>query len=351
MEHFHFCCVDDSSVYMNEFELIKRITKGLPRSGGGLVQGVDDDCAVVEGPNGSCWLVTTDIFAEGIHFERCWADWNTLGEKALLVNISDIAAMGGTPCFYFASIGIPDDVSEGDILELNSGMRSVAEVNDMILAGGDTTSSKSGLFISITVVGSIEKNRVVYRRGAGKGDNIYVSGALGGSAAGLACLKRGLRVEGYSGLISKHLLPEPRLELAHLISDEGFATSMIDISDGLVGDLNHIAESSGVGYRIYAEKIPVYNGVDGFAVDVGIGLWDLVLTGGEEYELLFTVDSKKEDIFLDIISKTNVGCNATCIGEIIGNKGTRKVIDGSGKDIALSGSGFVHDIGSIPPYR
>lgn len=330
---------------MREFDLIKKISEGVPRSGEGLVCGMGDDAAVIEGPGETCWLVTTDIFAEGVHFERGWSDWETLGEKALLVNISDIAAMGGIPWFYFVSVGIPGDINSRDVESFFGGMRAVADVNDMILAGGDTTASKSGFFVSITVVGNALKDNIIYRSGARAGDKIYVSGSLGGSAAGLACLKEGLRGGEYSGFIDRHLLPESRLSLAAFLAKGGYASAMIDISDGLVADLGHIADLSGVGYKVCADKVPSAGGINDVAGKLGVAPLDLIVAGGEDYELLFTVSPDKEKCFLDNALRIDCGCGVALIGEIVNAKEGRKVLDVNGKEVAPANSGFVHEIG------
>lgn len=333
---------DVSNIRMNEFEFIKQIAEGVPRVGEGLIKGIDDDAAVIEGPRGTAWLVTTDIFAEGVHFERGWADWKTLGKKALLVNISDIAAMGGAPWFYFVSIGCPKDVSEKDLMDLFDGMKQVAGGNDMILAGGDTTASKNGLFVSITVIGNTPKENVIYRKGARPGDKIFVSGAFGGSAAGLECLKKGLKDKKYSNLIERHLLPEPRLKLAYWLSKNKCASAMIDVSDGLKGDLDHIAEESGVGYKLFAEKVPADEGVKKMADELGLNALELVLAGGEDYELIFTMNKEEEKKFFELSSRDDLGCRVTEIGEVVDDAGVGVILDERGEEVKLAHWGFVH---------
>lgn len=325
--------------------MIKKIAEGIPRSGEGLIQGIDDDAAVIEGPRGVSWLVTTDILAEGVHFQREWANWKTLGEKALLINISDIAAMGGIPWFYFVSVGCPGDVSEGDLDAFFEGMKSIAEKNDMILAGGDTTASASGLFVSVAVVGSADNDRILYRRGARPGDGVYVSGLLGGSAAGLICLEKGIKDKKYSHLVDRHLLPRPRLDLSCWLAKNRCATAMIDISDGFKADLDHVAEQSGVGYKVYADRVPADEGVDDVAADTGTDLLELVLAGGEDYEVLFTMNAEQEERFFSQASKIDFGCNVTRVGEIVSDKNTRVILDKDGGKIRLARSGFVHQVG------
>lgn len=327
---------------MNEFEFIRKIAEGVPRSGEGLIKGIDDDAAVIEGPRGINWLVTMDIFAEGVHFERGWADWETIGKKALLVNISDIAAMGGIPWFYFVSASCPKDIREDDLLDFTKGMKSVATCYDMILAGGDTTSSKSNFTVSITVIGNADKDNIIYRNGAKPGDKIYVTGKLGASAAGLDSLKDGEK--GASDFVMRHLLPEPRLKLSSWLSKNRSATSMIDISDGLMLDMDHIADESSVGYKIDISAVPLYDGLDSFKR--GADLDQLVMASGEEYELLFTMSKEAEEIFLNQTTKIDFGCEVTKIGEVVADKGQRKIVGRDGKELKLKSAGFVHEIGS-----
>lgn len=325
---------------MDEFEFIKSIIKGVPRRAEGLIKGIDDDAAVIEGPGSTCWLITTDALAEGVHFERAWGSFEGLGRKALLVNISDISAMGGVPCFYFVSVSAPVDIDPAELGAIFDGMKGVADRYGMILAGGDTTSSKEGLTFSITVVGKIEgKEKVIYRSGAKPGDLIYLSGLLGGSSAGLACLKKGITE--YPALISNHLLPPERMTIGRALASQKLATSMIDISDGISSDIAHIADQSNVGFSVGVDKIPVCEGVKDLAGKLGIDPLQFILAGGEDYELLFTVSARLENS----ISRVDFGCMITPIGRIVANRTERDFIDKDGKKISLRGSGFSHQIG------
>lgn len=328
---------------MQEFEFIKEISKGVPRVSEGLIQGIDDDCAVIEGPRGTCWLVSSDILTENIHFNRNFTGMFDLGRKGLLVNISDIIAMGGIPWFYFVSIACPDDLKSSDVMELMRGLQHEARNHDIILAGGDTTSSDSGFFISITIIGSVLKQNIIYRKGAKQGDGIYVSGCLGSSHAGLESLKKGEQ----NVFVEKHLSPCPRLKLGTFLAEKGFASAMIDISDGLISDLNHIADLSEVGYRINHNDIPYDLEIQKIALRFGHDLKDYVLSGGEDYELIFTINKDVEKRFLMEAGREEFGCNITKIGQILPDKNKREVLDTEGNILEIVDTGFVHPIGKL----
>lgn len=310
-----------------------------------LVQGIDDDAAVIAGPNGKDWLVTTDLLVEGVHFKRSWADWKTVGRKALLANISDIAAMGGVPDFYFVSISSPKYVSKKNLLDFYGGMAEAAGAYGLTLVGGDTSASKGGFFVSLTVIGSVRRGGAVYRRGAAAGDRIYVSGRLGASKAGVYCLEKGLSGGKFSGLVERHLNPVPRVRLGRYLAHASLAASMIDISDGLAIDLGHIADSSGVGYKLFAGDIPIEEGVQKVAKMAGCSALDFAATSGEEYELLFTVSGSRAGELASGMRKEDFGCEIREIGEIVSDAGSRDILDEKGEKVEIAGSCFVHDIG------
>jgi thiamine-monophosphate kinase len=328
---------------MNEFEFIRKAAEGWPKTAEGLLCGIGDDAAVIEGPRGSKWLVTTDLFAEGVHFRRGWCGWAVHGEKALLSNISDIAAMGGMPWFYFVSVASPKDVSAPELLDFMEGMAKAAKKYDMILAGGDTSASEAGLVASLTVMGMADDDRIMCRSGASPGDGIFVSGRLGGARAGLACLEKGH--PGHVHLVERFLRPAPRVRLGNWLAGNACASAMIDISDGLIADLNHIADLSGVGYAIDAAKVPADDGVFEVAEAVQMDAMDMMLAGGEDYELLFTMSPLQEEKFINDASRVDFGCGITKIGAVVGDKNARRVCGAGGRAIEAGRSGFVHDIG------
>jgi thiamine-monophosphate kinase len=328
---------------MNEFELIKRVTHGSPRSLADLVQGIDDDCAILKGKNDKDILVTTDGLFEGVHFKMEWTSPKTIGRKALSVNISDIAAMGGKPLYYLVTVGIPEGFPSKDVEAIFEGMNQIASNFRMILIGGDTCASKSGLLLSVTVIGEIDSLKAILRNGANPGDLIYVTGTLGDSSLGLSCLTKGLRGINIREYIRRHTDPTPRVAVGQWLSASTCVSSMIDISDGLAKDLGHIGEMSKVGIKIFADLLPLSNGFNQAASSVNKDPLILALTGGEDYELAFTVSKQKVDLFekmLKVVAPT-FGHGVTKIGEVIEGEGV-KVIDVHGTDIPLSNAGFEH---------
>lgn len=327
---------------MNEFELIAALTKKIPRRGKELLKGVGDDCAVISGSNGRLWLITSDALLEGIHFKLKWTDLRTLGRKALSVNLSDIAAMGGQARFYLVSIGLPRSKAFDTAREIYEGMNEVSNRFGVTLIGGDTVASNGGLVLSITAIGEVTKGRCLFRDGAKPGDPIYVSGRLGCSALGLECLKADVKGPGVDEFISRHLDPEPRIKEGLLLSRSGFVTSMIDISDGLMADLDHIAGESGVGYRLDSARIEFTKQFANIAKRVGADPRMLTLTGGEDYELLFTVDRNKTTQFEKWLKRASLHCKMKKIGVIVADESARKIMDENGAEIKTVLKGFDH---------
>lgn len=326
---------------MNEFELIAKLTKNVPSVAPGLVQGVGDDCAIIAGPDGKDWLITQDALLENVHFRREWTDMATLGNKALAVNLSDIAAMGGTPRFYLVSIGLPGDMRAKCAEQIYAGMRECAATFGVELIGGDTVRSTGGLTLSLTAIGETRKDAAILRRTARAGDVIYVTGTLGAAALGLACLNNGECEGDADRFINRHKGPTPRVEAAQALSKAGVATAMIDLSDGLVGDLGHVADASGVGYRIELLGIPVENGFRALARRIGVNPEELMLAGGEDYELLFTVRPAHADAFDQNVAP-DLGLPASRIGVIVAEKHRREIVDADGKFFVPEIRGFDH---------
>lgn len=327
---------------VTEFELIALLTKDAPRAAPDLPCGVGDDCAVVAGPEGRDWLVTTDALIEGVHFRREWTDLAALGRKSLSVNISDIAAMGGVPRFYLVAIGLPPAEAEGAAIAISKGMREVAGRHGMALVGGDTVASPSGLAISITAIGEVPKGKALLRSGAHPGDAIYVTGTLGGAALGLACLRSGRREGDAERFVQRHLDPEPRVAEGRWVAATGIATAMIDLSDGLVADLGHIADASGVGFQIEEARVPRDPPFEAAARALGADPAVLALTGGEDYELCFTIDARRAGEFERRLAQRQGGAPITRIGTVEKDLTRRDVLDAEGKPLRLKRRGFDH---------
>lgn len=296
---------------LGEFGLIHKIKQLSSRKTPGMVLGIGDDAAVLTIPSHALLLATTDMLIEGVHFDLAMTDFYSLGWKSAAANLSDIAAMGGRPRFCLTSIGIPPHIAVEQITEFYRGFDALLSKHKTMLAGGDTCSSLHDLNISVTLLGEVEQKRVVTRGNAKVGDRLFVTGTLGDSAAGLEILNnrtRTLRMKRkrsghgsetsnvpsmFASLIEKHLRPIPRVDWGREISHAGCATAMIDVSDGLSSDLSHICEQSSVGALIHAGKIPFSPSLLGAKNFLKRPPLDYALSGGEDYELLFTVQPAK----------------------------------------------------------
>lgn len=285
---------------LGEFGLIERLTKNLKTVNDSTIKGVGDDCAILRNKDKDI-LVTTDLLLEGVHFDLTYVPLKHLGYKSAIVNFSDVYAMNGTPRQITVSLGISKRFTVEHIEELFAGIRLACEIYGVDLVGGDTTSSRQGLVISITCIGDADADKVVSRAGAKETDLICVSGDLGAAYMGLQLLERekiasaGMkdftpRFEGKEYLVERQLKPEARKDIvAELAKAEIVPTAMMDVSDGLSSELLHICKQSGCGCRIYEDRIPIDYQTAIMAEELGMNLVTAALNGGEDYELLFTV--------------------------------------------------------------
>ena len=277
---------------IGEFSLIERLSAALPahvRGTGGLEVGIGDDAAVWQPTAGERVVVTTDSLIENVHFRLEWTDWESLGHKMLAVNISDLAAMGADPNLAFVTLGLTGDERIDDLESLYRGLGALAHQHGMTIAGGDVVRSPRALVLHVTALGISRQGRVLTRSGANPGDLIGVTGTLGASAAGLRLLALNptdprRRAATADRLIAAHLRPEPRVALGAVLLEHG-ATSAMDLSDGLLGDLPKILSASRASARLDEREIPVAAAVNALFAEEGI---DLAMRGGEDYELLFT---------------------------------------------------------------
>lgn len=274
---------------MAEFDLIAKLRELVGAPGPGTIVGLGDDTAVYE-PPGQLELLTCDAFVEGVHFRRDFATFEEIGAKCMVANVSDVAAMGGSPTRAVVSVCVPPDVNDDDVLALYRGALGVCRRNGAEIVGGDTVGSPSGLMVSVSLAGAVERDRVLTRSGAVVGDAVIVTGAIGGSEAGLRALVEGLTDEGLVGDAKRrHLAPSARVAEARALIEVATPHATIDLSDGLSSDAWHIAEESGVGVRLEADVLPLAP----CAVDVGgrlgVDPLDLALASGEEFELLATL--------------------------------------------------------------
>ena len=320
---------------IGEFALIAAI-KEMAAKGEGVIKGIGDDAAVLRPSAGKVLLVTTDLLLEGVHFQLEFTDLYRLGRKALAVNLSDIAACGGTPTAFLVSLAVPLETEVASVQALYKGMMEQAQEFKVALVGGDTSRAEK-LFISVTMIGEAEENKVIYRSGARKGDLIFVTGTLGDAALGLQQLKQGKK-EGV--LIERHLAPIPRVKEGGEIARQGLATAMIDISDGLVADLGHILEASQVGAEVRLSQLPLS---EEYQKEIGAYSNDsyaFALTGGEDYELLFTSPRAKQQAVAKLAQE--IGTPITMIGEItVASQGV-SVYGENGKEYPIKQKGHDH---------
>jgi thiamine-monophosphate kinase len=307
-----------------ESEIINSIRSRLQRASG-VVVGVGDDAAVLKPRESKDLLACCDLMVEGVHFRRDWCEPTLIGRKALAINLSDIAAMGGTPRYAMISVAIMAGSPASFVESLFDGIFELADQTGVAVIGGDTSSSPGPLFIDVSVIGDCEVGKAVTRAGARPGDQVFVTGTLGASALGLRLLERGARLkdpgnnQSCEEALLKHLIPSPRLKTGSSIGQAGLATAMIDISDGLSTDLCHLAEESDCGAIIDAGSIPIAQSVlDYITEDPATDPLDLALNGGEEYELLFATDPGNLARISEVGLQT--GVRMTRIGEMIERK-------------------------------
>lgn len=312
---------------LGEFGLIDHLTSGLSNVNDATLKGVGDDAAVMR-YNDTDILVTTDLLLEGVHFDLTYVPLMHLGYKSAIVNFSDIYAMNGTPRQITVSLGISKRFTVEHMEMLYAGIRKACEIYGVDLVGGDTTSSRQGLVISITCIGDAPADKIVYRNGARDTDLICVSGDLGAAYMGLQLLEREKiasagqkdfepRFEGKEYLIERQLKPEARRDIICELAEAGIKpTAMMDISDGLSSELMHICKKSNTGCRIYEDRIPIDYQTAVMAEELGMNLVTAALNGGEDYELLFTVPLTAHDAVAKLpgikvighITKPELGC-------------------------------------------
>ena len=285
---------------LGEFGLIRHLTSDIRPQNSSTLRGVGDDAAVMSYPDTEV-LVTTDLLMEGVHFDLTYVPLKHLGYKSAMVNISDIYAMNGTPRQMTVSLAVSKRFCIEDLEELYAGLRLACEAHHVDIVGGDTTSSLTGLAISITCIGDAPRDRIVYRDGARETDLICVSGNLGAAYMGLQLLEREKKVfegqreahpdfAGKEYLLERQLKPEARGDIIKALADNGIKpTAMMDISDGLSSELMHICTQSHAGCRIYEERIPLDYQTAVMAEELNMNVTTCALNGGEDYELLFTV--------------------------------------------------------------
>lgn len=279
---------------MNERDIIAHITSNAPHQGEGVVLGVGDDCAVIEKDGQTVWLLTMDTLVEGVHFDRRWHPPEQVGRKSIAVNVSDIAAMGGAPRFILLSAGLPESFDQEWFTAFSNGVAQGCRDYGALLVGGDTVRCPGGFSFTVTVIGEILRERVLYRSNAQNDDDLWVSGYLGQAAAGLALFSRGLAEtdKAFASLLAAHLDPQARVKLGQQLAATGQVNAMMDLSDGLATDLAHLCQRSGVRGEIIAARLPVSEALAKAADILNARPLSFALSGGEDYELLFTAPAE-----------------------------------------------------------
>lgn len=329
---------------LHEFQLIEHLRRRFGRTGPSVVLGIGDDAAIIKLPPGHHLLLTTDLLTEDIHFTLSTASYESIGYKAAVANLSDIAAMGGTPHALAVSIAIPSSGTVSAMDKLYRGLMAACRPYGVSLIGGDTSASRHGLFVSVALTGYVAPKRILRRDGARIGDIVYVTGTLGDSLAGLELLqkrpRKGISRRDIRYLIARHHRPTPRVQAGQFLAARGLATAAIDVSDGLSGDLVHLCEQSAVGVEIDAAALPLSRACRAYAVATKTDPIQLALRGGEDYELLFTVPAVKR-VALDRL-RHHAGCRLTPIGVIRPKRFGMTLDPGCGGVIPLRNTSYQH---------
>ena len=330
---------------LGEFGLIEHLTKDLKIHQASTVKGVGDDAAVVD-YKGKKMLITTDLLVEGIHFNLVYTPLKHLGYKSVIVNLSDVYAMNGHPRQVLVSLALSAKFSVEAVEQLYEGIRMACKKYKVDLVGGDTTTSLTGLTISVVAMGEVEKGRLAYRNTARVNDLICVSGDLGAAYMGLQLLERERKVfnesgeglqpdlSGYDYIIGRQLKPEARKDIVESLHDHQIVPgAMIDLSDGLSSDLIHICRQSGLGCRIFQDRIPMADETERAAREMNIEPFIAALNGGEDYELLFTIPLNQHDEVMKIK-------DISVIGHITEKKAGIKFVTAQGDEIELQAQGW-----------
>ena len=331
---------------LGEFGLIQYIKDNVTLSQPGSLTGIGDDAAVIDNGPGRT-VITTDMLLEGVHFDLAYCPLKHLGYKSVVVNVSDLCAMNATPRQIVIGLGLSNRFSLDAIEEFYAGVLLACERYGVDLVGGDTTSSKSGMVISITAIGSAPEEDLVYRNGAKENDLICVTGDLGAAYMGLTVLQRekqvflnapdaSIKLEGDDYIIGRQLKPEARKDVVEYFAAQNIMpTSMMDISDGLSSELMHICKQSNVGCVIYEDKLPLNEESKAFAYKLELDPTACALSGGEDYELLFTVAQADYE-------KINANNGLSIIGYVTGKNEGQHIITRGGNKHALVAQGWNH---------
>ena len=330
---------------LGEFGLTDHLTQNMEPKQASTVKAIGDDAAVIKGDSEHLKVITTDLLVEGVHFDLSYMPLKHLGYKAVMVNLSDVYAMNASATHITVSIAVSNRFPVEALEELYDGIRTAARLYNVDVIGGDTTSSRSGMLISITAIGEVTEDKVVYRSGARENDLLVVTGDLGAAYLGLQVLEREKQVfeanpnaqpelDSYTYLVERQLKPEARKDIPKLLADlEVIPTSMIDISDGLSSEIIHLCKNSKVGCNLFEDKIPLDPQVISTCEEFDLDSTTIALSGGEDYELLFTIST--EDF-----PKIKANPNLTVIGHMTNEKEGMHLITRANTKIPLIARGW-----------
>ena len=331
---------------LGEFGLIDHLSKHFPLQNKSSILGIGDDAAILKmGPRQLA--VSTDMLLEGVHFDLTYTPLKHLGYKAVAANVSDIAAMNARATQITVSIGMSNRFSLEAIEELYEGIRLACEKYKVDLVGGDTTTSRSGLVISVTAMGEINPKTLTHRKGAKPGDLLVLSGDIGGAYMGLQILEREKTVfmehkemqpdlEPYDYIVGRQLKPEARVDIIDRLEELSIVpTSMIDVSDGVASEIHHLGKASGVGFDVYEDKLPIDSQTMDTALSFELNPSIAALNGGEDYELLFTVSQADYD-------KMKSDIDFSIIGHATDSKGTYTLHTKAGNSFGIKAQGWDH---------
>ncbi|HEY63189.1 MAG TPA: thiamine-phosphate kinase [Caldilineae bacterium] len=329
---------------LGEFPLIDRVEQIVAVDRADVVVGIGDDVAVLADRDDELLLATVDSQVENVHFLRERITARQLGRRALAINLSDIAAMGGYAQYALVSLALPADTETAWVEDLYRGLREEADRYGVIVVGGNMARSPTGIFIDVCVLGRVRREHLLLRSGARPGDVVLVTGQLGDAAAGLQIVLRpdlSVAPDDRAFLLERHLTPTPRLPEAAVIAQSRLATAMIDISDGLSSDVGHICERSRAGVRIWADRLPISQATCHMAQVIGQSPWQLALQGGEDYELCFTAPREAAAQLASLV-REETGTPVTIVGEILAADDGRWLVLEDGREVPLEAGGWEH---------
>ncbi len=330
---------------IGEADLIRKIQRWMPPPSSWTGIGIGDDAAAIRPSRGMRLLITTDSLIEQVHFDLTFSTYDQVGKKAIAVNLSDIAAMGGIPRAFLISLALTARQTTQEIASLYRGIRQASRGLDLV--GGNISHTPGPFSIGITLLGEAAPKEIVTRGGAQIGDALYVTGTLGDAAAGLEILRLGQNAKGFRSLIQRHCVPTPRIQEGRFLATHAMASAMIDLSDGLSSDLHHLATQSGVGATLDLSKLPTSSALTRYALQAGVDPIQYALDGGEDYELLFSVPQIRQERFERLIQKGMI--RATHVGFIVHSRLGITGRTSRGKTIKIRPLGYDHmKIGVAP---